>query len=329
MIPYTNKHEPIDVCSSWPILLPNESTLRALTSEEAVAAALHDVLSDLSSPASRRSYGVDWNRFSEWIAGHHIDAIDVTPKVVREHIVWMRDERGLKRSTIGKAISTIREVYRALVNAEALNVNPARETKNPRSDHALKTPVLNEEQVRTLLAAQPFTTWREKRDRLVILCLFGLGWRRAEIARMQVDHLDDGIIEATVKGSKQLVVAVPTWLLEEIAHWRAAACIFRGPIFPREQLGDRSISGAIVYEIVIAAAKLAGFAKGAVTPHAMRRTYITISGEKGVSLKARQLSVAHSNSATTERYDRARDATKTAVGNVFVDIVAPPLELRA
>lgn len=291
------------------------------TSDEKVADALQDVLSDLSSPASRRSYEVDWNRFSEWAAGQRIDLLDVTPKVVREHVVWMRDTRGLKRSTIGKAISTIREVYRALVNAEVLKVNPARETKNPRSDHALKTPVLTEDQVRTLLLAQPLGTWREKRDRLVLLCLFGLGWRRAEIARMHVQHMDGNTIVATVKGGKTINVAVPDWLLEEIEAWRAIACVLDGPIFPREELGTEPISGAIVYEIVTAAAARAGFPPGAVTPHAMRRTNITIAGEKGVSLKARQLAVGHSSQNTTEKYDRARDATREAVGNVFADIV--------
>lgn len=292
-----------------------------MTSEETVAAALHDVLSDLGSPASRRSYSVDWNRFSEWIAGQHIDPLDASPKVIRDHVLWMR-ERGLKRTTIGKALSSIRMVYGALVNAEAIKVNPARETRNPRTDHTLKTPVLNEAEVRALLASLPCDTWREKRDRLVLLCLFGLGWRRAEIARMDVADIDGNAITATVKGNKTITVAVPDWLFEEIAAWRVAACIFGGPIFPREQLGDRPISGAIVYEIVIAVAKRAGFAKGAVTPHAWRRTNITIAGELGVPLKARQLAVGHSSSNTTERYDRARDATKTAVGNVFAGIVA-------
>lgn len=293
-----------------------------MNTEDHVAAALHDVLSDLGSPASRRSYSVDWNRFSEWIAGQHIDLLDASPKVIRDHVLWMRDERGLKRTTIGKALSSIRTVCGALVNAEAIKVNPARETRNPRTDHTLKTPVLNEAEMRVLLASLPCTTWREKRDRLVLLCLFGLGWRRAEVARMHVEHIDGTAIEATVKGGKTINVAVPDWLLEEIQHWRAAACLFRGPVFPRESLGYEPISGAIVYEIVIALAKRAGFAKGAVTPHAFRRTCITIAGELGVPLKARQLAVGHSNSATTERYDRARDATKTAVGNVFADIVS-------
>lgn len=49
-----------------------------MTSEEAVAAAVHDVLSNLGSPCSRRSYSVDWNRWMEWIAGQHIDPLDAT-----------------------------------------------------------------------------------------------------------------------------------------------------------------------------------------------------------------------------------------------------------
>jgi site-specific recombinase XerD len=286
-----------------------------------VSDALKTVLSDLPSPCSRRAYAVDWNRFSEWLAGQHIDPLAVTPKVVTQHVVWMRDEKGYKRSTMSKALSSIREVYKALVNAEVIAVNPARETKTPRSDGTLKTPVLTQEQMRTLLASLPCDTWREKRDRMVLLCLFGLGWRRAEIARMRTEHFDGNVVTATVKRNKQLTVAVPDWLMAEIGHWRAAACIFRGPLFPREQLGETSISGPIVYEIVIAAAKRAGFPKGAVTPHAFRRTFVTLSGELGVSLKARQLAVGHDSSNVTERYDHARDARRAAPGNAFAEIV--------
>jgi integrase/recombinase XerD len=305
---------------------PTNPDARVMTSEEKVDAALKDVLDELGSPCSRRAYATDWNRFYEWACGHHIDLLEVTPKVVRDHVVWMRDERKLKRSTVGKAISTIREVYRALVNAEVIAVNPARETKQPRMDHSLKTPVLNEDQMRTLIGSMPTGTWREQRDRLVVLCLFGLGWRRAEVARMRVKDIDGNTMSAVIKGGKTIKVAVPDWLLEEIKHWRASACLFSGPIFPRSDMRGagwaRPISGAIVYEIVTALAKSAGFPKGAVTPHAMRRTNITIAGQMGVSLKARQLAVGHATTSMTERYDHARSATIDAVGNVFSGIVS-------
>lgn len=290
-------------------------------SEELVNAALQDVINDLDSPHSRRSYASDWNRYCEWAAEQGIDVLAATPRVIRDHTLWMRDTKGYKRSTVGKALSVIREVYRALVNAEVIAINPASATKNPKADHALKTPVLTEQEMRHLISSMPMTSWREGRDRLVVLCLFGLGWRRAEVARMRVEDFDGTTVRAIVKGNKAINVAVPTWLLEEITAWREMACIFAGPLFPRRELGDRPISGPIVYEIVTAVAKAAGFPAGAVTPHAMRRTNITIAGEKGVSLKARQLAVGHSSSSTTERYDRARDARSEAPGNAFAEIV--------
>jgi len=50
------------------------------------------------------------------------------------------------------------------------------------------------------------------------------------------------------------------------------------------------------------------------TPHAYRRTNITLGGERGVSLKMRQLAVGHGSSAVTERYDHARKAATNAPG---------------
>lgn len=292
-----------------------------MTPDEIVDAALRSVLINLPSPCSRRAYDVDWRRFAGWLSQQGIHPLAVTPKVVNAHVLWMREEQ-YKRSTIGKALSSIREVYKALVNNEDLTVNPARETKTPRSDGTLKTPLMTQEQVRHLLRVQPRGTWRYERDRMVLLCLFGLGFRRAEIARMRVEHFDGNVVTATVKRNKQLTVAVPDWLLDELTTWRETACIFSGPLFPREPLGDREISGAIVYEIVIAAAAHAGFKSGQVTPHAFRRTFVTLSGELGVSLKARQLAVGHDSSNVTERYDHARDARRAAPGNAFAAIIA-------
>jgi integrase/recombinase XerD len=292
-----------------------------MPSDVLVADALQDVMNNLPSPCSRRAYSVDWNRWSEWLAGERVDPLDVTPKIVTRHIVWMRDEKTYKRSTIGKALTSIRQVYGALVNAEVLKNNPAREVKRPNCNYEIKTPLLNEEQVRKLLDAQPRGTWRYERDWLVLLTLFGLGFRRAEVARLRIDNFEDNVVTVLVKRAKYITVAVPDWLLQAIADWRVVACIFGGPLFPREPLGDEPISGPIVYDIVKRAAARAGFQPEQVTPHAFRRTFVTLSGEKGISLKARQLAVGHDSSSVTERYDHARDARRAAPGNAFAEIV--------
>lgn len=288
-------------------------------SEKVVNAAVKSVLDELGSPGAKRAYDTDWNRFNEWLAGQRVDPLEVTPKIVKAHLLWMREERRLSRGTVRKALTVIREMYRALVADEVLEVNPAREVKAPKAYGSLKTPVLTDEQAHTLFDAQPSGTWKERRNLLVLKTLLGLGWRRAEVARMRGEDFDGKAVSAVVKGGKTISVAVPGWLHAELTEWRGDSS---GPVFPRAPGGAREISGNIVYDIVDKARKRVGWSRGVVTPHAMRRTFITLSGQRGVSLKARQLSVGHSSSSTTERYDWARDARAVAVGDVLADIAS-------
>jgi len=58
-----------------------------------------------------------------------------------------------------------------------------------------------------------------------------------------------------------------------------------------------------------------------INPHGLRRTNITLAGERGVSARVRQLAVGHTSLMTTERYDMARDASRNAPGQVFEDLV--------
>ena len=57
-----------------------------------------------------------------------------------------------------------------------------------------------------------------------------------------------------------------------------------------------------MYHIVRRAAERAGFPKGAVTPHALRRTLATLLSERGATLKDLQTGLGHNSSNTTERY---------------------------
>lgn len=298
-----------------------------------ITSALQSVYSDLS-PGSRRVYECNWTRYVEWLATQDVGPLEATPKVIKQHVAWLREQKNrdgkpFSKSTISGALSSIREIYRELVNDEVIEVNPAREAKTPKIDGAPKAPYLDEEQITQLIDAQPTKTWRERRDKLVIQTLFGLGWRRSEVARLRGEDFEGSVVYIgrdqvrMAKGSKQFAAKVPDWLLEEITQWRKYAGIEESYLFPRSQDDlERPITGDIIYDIVKKAAARAGLA-GKIAPHGLRRSNITISGELGVPLKARQLAVGHASGSTTERYDRARDATAVAPGDVFADMMRP------
>jgi site-specific recombinase XerD len=280
--------------------------------------AFDRILRNLGSDKSRRAYETAWSRYLVWLELEGIEVTEVKPHHVEDHLSALQ-EKGNKRSTCSHALSIIREVYGALVRAEIITVNPAREVKNPKFDSAPKTPHLNEEQMKKLLGI-PRETWRDRRDHLVVCLLFGLGWRRAEIARLRLYDFKHEMVTGVVKGGKTLTVGVPEWLMDKIDEWCIScgltsedALLPRAADTPREPMTDD-----MVYQAV---KRVADLAEVEISPHGLRRTNITLGGERGVSLKERQLSVGHRSQSTTERYDHARDASKNAPGQVFADLV--------
>lgn len=282
-------------------------------------APVEALIDQLSSEASRKAYRSDWARYTDWLEGEGVGVLEVRPRHVVAHIAFL--QKTLEKSTASRALSVIRAIYGALVLDELIATNPAREVKVKKVAYAPKAPVLDEAEVTKLLAL-PAETWRERRDSLVLHALFGLGWRRSEVAAMRVEHLDGGLVRTVVKGGKPQTFRLPAWLLPMVKEWvRYAGLGEDGALFPRSRDKSSAISGDIVYKIVREAAARADIDSKRVTPHALRRTNITVSGERGVSLKDRQLAVGHASQSTTERYDKAKDASKVAPGDVFADMV--------
>lgn len=289
-----------------------------------IAVAFEGLIADLGSPDSQRAYRSDWARYTTWLTGENVEVAAARPRHVSAHIASLRDPnrkpKPMAKSTITRALSVIREVYGVLVRDEIIETNPAREIKNYKVNAAPKTPYLIEDQMTKLLNL-PAEKWQERRDRMCIQLLFGLGLRRSEVARMRVEDFGENLHTVTgrLKGGKSYTVGVPAWIQESLTEWLTYAKITNGPILPRSVSNPNEISGDIVYQIVTSATELAGVE--IVSPHALRRSNITILGEKGVSLKERQLAVGHASSATTERYDRAREAAKNAPGQMFADMI--------
>ena len=78
----------------------------------------------------------------------------------------------------------------------------------------------------------------------------------------------------------------------------------------------------MLYDVVKRAGRCAGVSK--LTPHALRRTFITILDERGVPLADLQLAVSHESITTTERYRMGARAAGQAPGELLRDLVEQP-----
>lgn len=280
-----------------------------------VEEAVTGKIAELGSPESRRSYEYEWRRHRQWLETEQLRVMMVRPRHVSKYMLTLRG----KKSSNARALTVLRSLYGAMVRDEVIPNNPAREVRAPKVDSTPKAPwIFDSDDIKKLMNVGG-ESWYQRRDQLVVRLAFGLGWRRAEIARVAVEDIGEGTITAPrIKGGKSLTVGLPDRLAENIFEWRQFAGIDAGPLFPRRLDDPRAINGAIVYRVVRQMCVKAGIT--VIPPHGLRRTYITHAGIRKVSLKERQLSVGHSSSQTTEGYDRARDAAANAVGNVFEDL---------
>jgi integrase/recombinase XerD len=289
-----------------------------------VARSLAAVIAELPSPNSRRVYESVWRRYATWLSAQSVDVLDAKPRDVAAHLAHLRDEKK-KKSTVSHALSIVREVYSALVRDEVLETNPAREVKKPKMDANLKAPWLSATQLEQLLAS-PAASWKERRERVCTCLLVGLGFRRVEVARLRVEDFQVVVeqssesltVTAVIKGGRTITVGVPAWLRAELDAWLAFAGITKGPVLTRSEKDRRSVSADIVYHIVVGLAARTGVK---INPHGLRRTTITLTGERGATLKERQLAVGHASQSTTELYDRAREAAANAPGELLANLI--------
>jgi len=314
------KKKPTALVPAAPAPLAPRNLFRAdkRTPEEKLEDALASLWQTLGESAdTARAYKYDWGVWTKWLAEHGGTPLEARAVHVQMFLNHMR-ERGLAKSTRARMLSVLKQVYAALVVGEALDMNPAREAKNLRVDSTPKAPWLVDTELAKLLAYPNRSTWIDRRDWLVLCVLIGTGLRRKNVATLAVEQLvpaPGGGMAANVKakGGKQASIRVPSWLAEELLAWIADRKIESGSLF--------DISPGTVYNIVKRTAARVGVSVERSTPHAMRRSFTTETGNRGVSLESRQAALLHSNRATTEIYDKADRASSQAPGEVLANLV--------
>jgi site-specific recombinase XerD len=145
--------------------------------------------------------------------------------------------------------------------------------------------VLTVEEAARLVAACPESSFTARRDRAVVLVLYGCGLRTAELCALRVQDVEPRRRELFVrqgKGDRQRVVPIPDGVMTVLLAYLLERGGKRGPLF-RTEARERALAGAAVGRIVRDAARRAGLA-GTVTPKTLRHSYATHLMDRGVDL---------------------------------------------
>jgi integrase/recombinase XerC len=248
-----------------------------------------------ASPHTVRAYLSDLRQFLAF-AGR-VEA--VRPETIRR---WLRTLDGTRdRASIARKLAAVRGLFRFLVDAGRLAVDPTVGIATPKQRRKLPAH-LTLDDVDRLLATPPTNGVLGLRDRAILELLYSSGLRVSELTGLDWEQVDGdaGLVRVLGKGRKERVVPVGRPALRALDAYRAAAGVAAtGPVFRNARGGrltSRSVARLMERHVLVSGAATKA------TPHALRHTFATHLLGAGADLRAIQELLGHASLSTTQRY---------------------------
>jgi integrase/recombinase XerD len=270
---------------------------------------------------TRRAYYKAACRFSDWCEGRGLDLTEVKPLHVAAYVEWLGkaepEGQGLSKPTVKQHLAAMRMLFDWLVVGHVLDTNPAHAVRGPKySQKKGKTPVLDREEARALLAAINTTSLTGLRDRALIAIMIYTFARIGAVVQMNVcDYFSQGRrgwVRLHEKGGKEHEAPCVPKLEAYLDTYIATAGIADDKDSPLFRTTGRStgiphrLTQQDAYRLIERHAKRAGI-KTRIGNHSLRATGITDYLKSDGSLaKAREMA-NHADTRTTQLYDRRAD----------------------
>lgn len=252
--------------------------------------------------ATIEAYRVDLERFEHSIAPSDRLA---DPALVRRHVDALY-RAGLSSRSIARHITTLRNLYKFLLEKGAVDSDPTLLLAAPRHWHSLPKH-LNRQQLDGLLAAPDASRPQGLRDRAMLEFLYATGLRVSELCRVRVSDLERnlGYVRVVGKGNKHRIVPVGRAALESVERYLEAgrARLLKGRASPHLFVTNRgaAMTRQAFWKLLAGHGKKAGIFHN-LTPHVLRHTFATHLLEGGADLRSVQTMLGHADISTTQIY---------------------------
>ena len=283
------------------------------------------VLNSLTSPSSQRSYDHAIREFIDWYCSEPRLACNKT--VVTRYRISL-EQANYASSTINLRLAAVRRLAYEAADCGLLSPDLAagiRRVKGVKKHGMRIGNWLTAEQGKRLLDVFDQASLRGKCDYAMVAVLLGCGLRRAEVAELAVERLQQReehwvIADMIGKGGHVRTVPVPAWVKAAVTNWITASGVSMGPIFrpinKAQRVGSSGFSPKVIWGLVKAGCSKCGLEN--VAPHDLRRTCARLCHEAGGELEQIQFLLGHVSVQTTERYlgckQRLRNAVNDSIG---------------
>jgi integrase/recombinase XerC len=273
--------------------------------EKSVDQFLRTLVNRNASKHTIKAYAGDLESFAAYIGSRDWRKIDHV--AIRGFLSQLYD-RGLSKTSVARALASVRSLYRWLAQEGVVQQNPAALVSTPKLPKRLPRVPTIEEMNTVLDGEMPEIAAFPERDAIMFELLYGCGIRNSELVAINLDdiRLSSEAILIRGKGKKERYVpfgeAVKAALKVYLPARQKTLAVCKKTtnallINKRGgRLTTRSV-GRIVKKIAIA--------KGLspdVHPHTLRHAFGTHLLEEGADLRAIQEMLGHERLSTTQRY---------------------------
>ncbi len=257
------------------------------------------------------AYRTDLLQLGRFLAGRERDATTATAGDLADFLSLISDGDGngtppCSSATVHRKAACLRSFYRHLRREELIDDDPAAELATPRRGKKLPG-VLSYAEVQKLLAQPRGDEPTVPRDRALLELMYASGLRASETIALEVGDvdLDDGVVRARGKGSKERLVPVGDKAIAALRVYLRSGRpgLVRSHDEPKLFLNFRGgpLTRQGLYKIVLRHAETAGL-KGRMSPHTLRHSFATHLLSGGCDLRSVQEMLGHADLSTTQLY---------------------------
>lgn len=245
--------------------------------------------------------------------------VDLDARLVGSFLRHLEQDRGNGARSRNTRLSAIHAFFRMVTVQEpelALHCQQVLAVPFKRFDRG-PVEFLSPEESRALLNAPDTTTWRGRRDRMLLQLALQTGLRSAELIalRRQDVELDTGAhVRCLGKGRKARCTPLRSEVTKELARWLAdQPSDPTTPVFPTASGGSMSadaLQSLVARHVRIASGQCPSLRQKRVTPHTLRHTTAMDLLRNGVDIAVIALWLGHESIVSTQSYLHADMALK-------------------
>jgi len=256
------------------------------------------------------AYRSDLLQFGAWLDATGKDALHVEHSDLAAFVATLaaggEGRAPAASTTIQRKVACLRSFYRHLRREELLDRDPTAELKGPPRGKRLPK-VLSRDEVALLLTQPRGGSPAALRDRALLELMYACGLRASEAVGIRLDELDldEGVLRANGKGSKERLVPIGSKAVAALFAWltvgRPKLVGIRDETHVFVNQRGQGLTRQGLYKIVQRHARSAGLADK-MSPHTLRHTFATHLLAGGCDLRSLQEMLGHADIATTQVY---------------------------